>query len=150
MVACKKCAGEDVVKNGIVRGKQRWRCAGCGINFTAGDGRTKPNAAAKRAFAVLLYSLGKGSYGFIAKLFGVTPAAVLKWIRQEAAAHPEPQVSGSIREMEFDEMWHFIGSKKTRSGLSKPWIVLRAEPWPGLSAVVMLGPSGGYTIKSNT
>ena len=39
----------------------------------------------------------------------------------------------TIKEMEFDEMWHFIGSKKTSSGLSKPWIVLQEELWHGCS-----------------
>ncbi len=47
----------------------------------------KPESAAKRDLAVILYSLGKTSYGFIAKLFGVTRAAVLnmtnpKWEAQ--------------------------------------------------------------------
>jgi transposase len=150
MERCKNCGQAQTVKNGAVRGKQRYKCKACGYNFVMGDGRADPNAAVKRAFAVILYSLGKGSYGFIAKLFGVTPPAVLKWIRQEAAMLQEPEVSGSIREMEFDEMWHFIHSKKTKNGSSKPWIVIQGEPSPGLSAVVMLQPSGGSTTKSNT
>ena len=29
-----------------------------------------------------------------------------------AEALPEPEAPGDIKEMEFDEMWHFIGSKK--------------------------------------
>jgi transposase len=150
MIGCKNCGVCRCVKNGIVRGKQRYKCKGCGYNFVLGDGRADPHAAVKRAFAVILYSVGKGSYGFIAKLFGVTPAAVLKWIRQEAAALQVPEISGSVREMEFDEMWHFIGSKKTRNGSSKPWIVLQGEPSPGLSAVVMLQPSDDSTTRSGT
>ncbi len=62
----------------------------------------------------------------------------------------EPQISSTIQEIEFDEMWHFIGSKKTKSGSSRPWIVLQGELLPGLQAVVMLQPSEGFTIKSNT
>jgi transposase len=147
MIICKYCNEGAIVKNGIVRGKQRYKCKGCGCNFVAGDGRKKPNAAIRRAFAVILYGLGKGSYGFIAKLFGVTPAAVLKWVRQEAASLPEPEVSGAIREMEFDEMWHFIGSKKTSVGLSRRWIVLQGELSPGLQVVVMLQPSEGFTTR---
>jgi hypothetical protein len=110
----------------------------------------KAETAVKRAFAVILYALGKSSYGFIAKLFGVTPPAVQKWLQREADLLDAPEIPGTIREMEFDEMWHFIGSKKTKSGSSKPWIVLQSEPWPGLSAVVMLQPSSGSTRKSNT
>ena len=147
MRTCKQCQKSSAVKNGLVRQKQRYKCKECGYNFVEGDLRVKPDTAVKRAFAVILYSLGKGSFHFIAKLFGVTPPAVLKWIRQEAAGLDAPEVYGSIREMEFDEMWHFIGSKKTKNGSSRPWIVLAGEPSPGLSAVVMLQRSGGSTTK---
>ncbi len=150
MARCKNCHGAETVKNGCVRHKQRYQCKACGYNFVVGDDRMKAETAVKRAFAVILYALGKSSYGFIAKLFGVTPPAVQKWLQHEADLLDEPEIPGAICEMEFDEMWHFIGSKKTKSGLSKPWIVLQSEPWPGCSAVVMLQPSSGSTRKSNT
>ena len=149
MLSCKNCEEKQVVKNGIVRQQQRYRCKSCGYNFVLGDKRVKMETAVKRAFAVILYALGKSSYGFIAKLFGVTPPAVQKWLKQEAEILKEPEISAEIREMEFDEMWHFVGSKKTKNGLSKPWIVLHGELWPGLSAVVMLQPSSGSTTRSN-
>ena len=147
---CKRCHQTLIVKNGKVRGKQRYLCKNCGCNFVAGDGRVKQETAIKRAFAVLLYSLGKASYGFLAKLFDVTPAAVQKWLEREADRLPEPEIASTIHEIEFDEMWHFVGSKKPNNGSSKPWIVLQAEPSPGLSAIVMLQHSGDSTIKSST
>jgi hypothetical protein len=150
MNRCKQCDGKDFVKNGFVRGQQRYRCKSCGLNFVVGDKRVKEDTAIKRAFAVILYSLGKSSYGFIAKLFGVTRPAVQKWLRREADLLGTPEIPATIEEMEFDEMWHFIGSKKTNSGSSRPWIVLHGELSPGFSAVVMLQPSSGSTTKSNT
>jgi transposase len=147
MICCKLCEGKAVVKNGKVRNSQRYKCKSCGYNFIEGDQRIKSDTALKRAFAVILYALGKSSYGFIARLFGVTPPAVQKWLKQEAALLDVPYISGEIKEMEFDEMWHFIGSKKTKNGSSKRWIVLHAEPLPGLSAVVMLQPSEDFTTK---
>jgi transposase len=147
---CKHCDSKDVVKNGCVRAQQRYKCKSCGFNFVAGDKRIKADTAIKRAFAVILYSLGKSSYGFIAKLFDVTPPAVQKWLKREAALLAEPEVPATITEMEFDEMWHFIVSKKTKNGSSKRWIVLHGELLPGLSGVVMLQPSGGSTTRSNT
>ena len=150
MNRCKQCEGKEFVKNGRVRGQQRYRCKNCGLNFVAGDKRLKEDTAIKRAFAVILYSLGKSSYGFIAKLFGVTRPAVQKWLRREADMLPELKIPAAIEEMEFDEMWHFIGSKKTNSGSSRPWIVLHGELSPGFSAVVMLQPSSGSTTKSST
>jgi hypothetical protein len=95
-----------------VREQQRYRCKSCGLNFVVGDKRVKEDTAIKRAFAVILYSLGKSSYGFIAKLFGVTRPAVQKWLKREADLLGEPVIPATIEEMEFDEMWHFIGSKK--------------------------------------
>lgn len=150
MNRCKQCEGKEFVKNGHVRGQQRYRCKNCGLNFVAGDKRVKEDTAVRRAFAVILYSLGKSSYGFIAKLFGVTRPAVQKWLRREADMLPELKISAAIEEMEFDEMWHFIGSKKTNSGSSRPWIVLHGELSPGFSAVVMLQPSSGSMTKSST
>ncbi len=111
MARCKNCHGATTVKNGCVR---RYQCKACGYNFVAGDDRMKAETAVKRAFAVILYALGKSSYGFIAKLFGVTPPAVQKWLQREADLLDEPEIPGTIREMEFDEMWHFIGSKKQK------------------------------------
>jgi transposase-like protein len=150
MNRCKQCDGKDFVKNGFVRGQQRYRCKSCGLNFVVGDKRVKEDTAIKRAFAVILYSLGKSSYGFIAKLLGVTRPAVQKWLRRETDLLGTPEIPATIEEMEFDEMWHFIGSKKTNSGSSRPWIVLHGELSPGFSAVVMLQPSSGSTTKSNT
>src|SRR3954468_4996594 len=31
---CKRCGSEEHVKNGLMRGQQRYLCKGCGLNFT--------------------------------------------------------------------------------------------------------------------
>jgi len=77
----------------------------------------------KKALAVILYSLGKASFNMLGKIFGHSPSLLYRWIVEEMAKLPEPAVAGDIKEMEFDEMWHFIGSKNTKSGLSRRWIV---------------------------
>jgi len=141
MTQCKRCQSELTIKNGIVRGKPRHKCKACDYNFTIGDGRVKENLIVKKALATILYSLAKASFGMLGKIFGVNRSLTYRWIRDEAEKLPEPIVSGEISEMEFDEMWHFIGSKKTKNGSSKRWIVARGELWPGLSAVVILQPS---------
>ncbi len=43
-VCCKRCGASDHVKNGIVRGLQRYRCLSCGCNFTMTPPRGKPPA----------------------------------------------------------------------------------------------------------
>lgn len=147
MTQCKRCQSGLTIKNGVVRGKLRYRCKVCGYNFTEGDGRVNENLIVKKALATILYALGKASFGMLGKIFGVSRSLTYRWIRDEAEKLPEPVISGEISEMEFDEMWHFVGSKKTKNGLSKPWIVARGELWPGLSAVVMLQLSNASTTK---
>lgn len=147
MATCKHCGFEESVKHGLVRGKQRYRCKRCGLDYVEGDGRVKENLVAKKAMAVVLYSLAKVSFSMLGKIFGVSRSLAYRWIREAGEALPEPEVSGDIKEMEFDEMWHFIGSKKTSSGSSRPWIVAQGEPWPGLQVVVILKHSGGSMTK---
>ncbi len=111
---CKKCEGKSIVKNGKVRGHQRYKCKECGLNFIPQDKRTNSKIAAKKALCVLLYSLGKASFNILGKIFGHSPALIYRWVRKEMSALPDPKVSGDIKEMEFDEMWHFVGQKKQK------------------------------------
>ncbi len=83
-----------------------------------GDARKKESLKVKKALAVILYLLGKASFGFLAKLFGVSCSLTYRWIKEEAESLPEPVISNEIKEIEFDEIWHFIQSKK-----NKKWII---------------------------
>lgn len=147
MRKCKKCEGKRIVKNGKVRGHQRYKCKECGLNFIPQDKRTNSKIVAKKALCVLLYSLGKASFNMLGKIFGHSPALIYRWVRKEMSALPDPKVSGDIKEMEFDEMWHFVGQKKTKSGSSRPWIVAQGELLPGSSVIVMLQPLKNSTTK---
>ena len=81
----------------------------------------------------------------IARLLNVSSVAVYKWIRNAAEQLPEPLVNANLKEVEFDEMWHFLQSKKTNFGSGKRWIVVAVEPLPGCSAIVMLPLSKNFT-----
>ena len=147
MVKCKNCESGCIVKNGKTREKQRYRCKECGYNFVEGDGRTNEKIAAKKAMCVLLYSLSKASYSMLAKIFDTWPSLVYRWIKEAGAKLPDQEVSGQISQMEFDEMWHFIGNKKTNFGSSKLLTVAHGELLPGCSAIVILQPSVDSTAK---
>jgi transposase len=101
--------------NGKVRFLQRFKCKKCGYNFVIGDKREKLSPAA-RSLAILLYGRGKASYGFIAKLFKISSVGVMKLIKREADKMPAPVIDDSIKEVSFDEMWHFVEQKKTSYG----------------------------------
>jgi transposase len=147
MIPCKNCHQTHTVKNGYVRNKQRYQCHGCGYNFVEGDARHKHETELKKAFSIILYSLGKSSFGFLGKLFGVSRTTTYDWIRQTATTIDEPTIRDDIHAIDFDEMGHFLQSQKARSGLSTPWIMAQGEPWPGYSVVVMRQPSNACMIK---
>ncbi len=113
---CPKCQSIEVVKNGKIQGKQRYKCKSCSLQFTRLTPRGRP--AQEKAMAVTLYTLGL-SIRAIARLIGVSPTAVLKWIKTFAKTHYEKPAPGDAIIVELDEMWHYLGSKKTSYGSGK-------------------------------
>src|SRR5918912_3497932 len=110
---CKRCGSEEYVKNGLMRGKQRFLCKACGLNFTDTPAPGKP--LAMKAAAVLLYVSGL-SMNRTAKLLGVSTPTVQAWLEQFAqiyAQKPEPE--GRAVVIELDEMWHYL--KKVRAAV---------------------------------
>ncbi len=145
-ISCKRCAGAAFVKNGTVRGHQRYRCKACGCNFTATPERGKP--VAMKALAVLLYGLGNASQGMIARLLGVSHVAVYRWVRAAGETAPAPSAEASGGIVQIDEMWHFVDGKKTRFGCGGPLTLWHGEPWPGSWVGVMTRPAGGCSSGS--
>ena len=138
---CKRCGSGKFVCNGRTRGKQRYLCKDCRYNFVENDERAKTSEVdiVKRSLAVLLYSMCKASYNFLGrKLFKVSPTTIMNWVKKYADSVELPELSGDIKEIEFDEMWHFIKSKKTKDGYSKRLIVGEGKLSPTLSAIVIL------------
>ncbi|WP_339052233.1 hypothetical protein [Candidatus Lariskella endosymbiont of Epinotia ramella] len=147
MVCCKGCGSDSFIKNGIVRGVQRYKCRSCLLNFVEGDLRKKPQTAVKKALCVMLYSLGKASFSMLGRILGHSPSIIYRWLVEAMNKTQEPIISSDIMEMEFDEMWHFIGSKKTSFGSSRRLIVAQGELLHGLQAIVILQHSKSSTTK---
>src|SRR3954449_1153633 len=103
---CKGCGGEEHVRNGFMRGKQRYRCEACGLNFTDTPPRGMPLRV--KVEAVLLYLSGL-SMNRTAKLLGVSTPSVQAWIERFAEVHArKPEPEGRAVVVELDEMWHFL------------------------------------------
>lgn len=114
---CKKCGSEKHVKAGFIQGEQRYLCKDCGCKYVPTRHHGKPEK--DKLLAVWLYLHGL-SFRTIAKLFKVTPKAICDWVKiyaKENYTKPEPQGEAVI--VELDEMWHFLKSKKTKSGYGK-------------------------------
>src|SRR3954462_13843602 len=132
---CKRCGSEDHVKNGLMRGQQRYLCKGCGLNFTDTPPRGKPLAL--KVAAVLLYVSGL-SMNRPAQLLGVSAPTIQAWLEQFAAAYAhKPEPEGRAVVIELDEMWHFLKKSPNRSGSGKLGTVRPAVLLLGFWAAVM-------------
>jgi len=135
---CKRCGSEEHVKNGLTRGKQRYLCKGCGLNFTDTPPRGKPLAL--KVAAVLLYVSGL-SMNRTAQLLGVSTPTIQVWLEQFAAAYAQkPEPDGRAVVIELDAMWHYVKKSPNRSGSGKLGIVLQGSWWTGNAAVVTKSP----------
>src|SRR3712207_1076901 len=113
---CKRCGGEEHVKNGFMKGLQRYRCKACGLNFTDTPPRGMPLPI--KLTAVLLYVSGL-SMNRTAKMLGVSTPRVMTWIEQFAKAYAQkPEPEGRAVVVELDEMGHYL---KKSNKLWKAW-----------------------------
>ena len=71
MLACKKCNSQWFIKNGIVAGKQRYKCKNCNATFREGDNRTNEKIIAPKALCILLYAIAKGSFRMLGRILNV-------------------------------------------------------------------------------
>jgi transposase-like protein len=131
---CKRCGAEEHVKNGLMRGKQRYLCKACGLNFTDTPPRGMP--LAMKVTAVLLYVSGL-SMNRTAKLLGVSTPTVMTWIERFAEVYAQkPEPEGHAVVVELDEMWHFLKKSGTSSGSGRLGIALQTGSSTGNWGVV--------------
>ena len=131
---CKRCGSGEHVKNGLMRGRQRYRCEACGLNFTDTPPRGMPLRL--KVGAVLLHLSGL-SMNRTAKLLGVSTPTVQAWIERFAEVYAQkPEPEGRAVVVELDEMWHCLKKSRTSSGSGRLGIVLRDGSSIGSWAVV--------------
>jgi len=141
----KKCSSHSYVKSGHIRGLQRYRCKGCGCQFT----QTAPRGVSPvlKNLAVLLYAYCGVSMLGIARLFKVSDVAVLKWIRKASGDIALPKTAAEI--VQIDELWHFVNGKKTLYGSGAPLMGYRVTLLDG-SWVIVAMPAFKSLFKTLT
>jgi transposase-like protein len=125
METCKYCSSGLLVKNGRVRGLQRYRCNSCGKNQVLGDKRLKyDNKTRYLALAMYLNSVGFRSIG---RVLNVPFQLVHQWVRkagdlveEEAAKRPNP--SREIAILEMDELYTYVQKNSGKSEYGLLWI----------------------------
>ena len=111
---CPRCKSSDSTKNGIVGGRQRYRCSRCGYNYTVEKKSTAyPESVKKQALQLYLEGLGFRSIG---RFLNVSHVTVQNWIKQFGSELEELKSQNEVSIVELDEMHTYIGNKKTTAG----------------------------------
>jgi transposase-like protein len=108
---CPRCKSSDHKKNGIVCGRQRYKCHDCGYNYSVEIKSTASSTFVKRQ-ALKLYLEGLG-FRSIGRFLGVSHVSVQKWIKKFGQELDELKNENKISIVELDEMNIYIGNKKT-------------------------------------
>ena len=114
-MTCPKCIASEKIKNGIIRGLQRYKCKSCGFNFSVERHSNEyPKSTRRKALQLYLEGLGLRSIG---RALGVSNVSVLNWIRKFGEEVKTLQSeSNEIEMVELDEMHSYIRNKKTTVG----------------------------------
>ena len=114
---CPKCESSDIVKNGMTQaGKQKYYCKSCDSYGTLD---LEERYSAERKAEILRAYQERSSLRGLSRTFGVARQTVSKWLVEESEALPDdlPLVEAKPDDiLELDELWSFVGSKKTNVG----------------------------------
>jgi transposase-like protein len=110
---CPKCNSGKHVKDGIVKGKQRYFCKECKYQYTVKH-LGKPIELKKAALYLYLEGLGFRS---IERFLKVSNVSVMNWIKGFGKEIESlRKTDGTIEIVEMDELHTYIGLKKTTFG----------------------------------
>jgi len=127
---CSKCNSEKKVKNGFVKGRQRYRCKDCGNNYSV-EQKSTAKLPSERRLGLMMYLEGLG-FNSIGRLLGVSHVAVIKWIKKYGNQLSEVKNDKPVEVVELDEMHSYIMSKKTIVGYGLQLIEEENDTWISL------------------
>ncbi|MBP9742584.1 MAG: IS1 family transposase [Burkholderiales bacterium] len=113
-MGCPKCNGVNIIKDGIVKNKQRYLCKLCNYRYTVFQHSTSKSADIKRQ-ALELYLEGL-NFRAIGRFLRVSHVAVYNWIKSFVENLDDPKYNSPVKIIELDEMHSYIGSKKNITG----------------------------------
>ncbi len=111
-ISCPKCQNHDVVKSGVVKGRQRYNCKKCNYYFTVfKDGKNiDPYYVIK---ALQLYIEGV-SLREIERLIGVSHVSVINWVKKYKIQAPENiEYRPTYKVLKHSELIEFMSNKET-------------------------------------
>jgi transposase-like protein len=109
-IACPKCQSEVLIKSGVVKGRQRYRCKNCNYSFTVlKEGKQiDPYYVIK---ALQLYIEGV-TYREIERILGISHVTVMNWVKKYSIKMPENNdYHPTYKVLTHAELLDFLGDK---------------------------------------
>ena len=111
---CPRCGSEKHCKDGIVKGRQRFKCKQCNYHYTVEQKSDVKSIDTKRlSFEMYLEGVGFRSIGRILK---ISYGTVFQWIKKWGENSEIPKRNEAIEVVELDEMHTYVSQKKTTDG----------------------------------
>ncbi len=146
MAICPKCSSEKCVKDGIINGRQRYRCKSCNFRHTVQHHGKNPDVK-RQALELYLEGLGFRSIG---RFLRCSHVAVYNWIKSFGEAAKELRSDSALKVVEMDEMHTYISSKKTTAGYGLLLIDMEKDSSTAYWATVTQQPVNNCGMSSKT
>ena len=88
---CPKCQSTDTIKNGTVRGVQRFKCKNCKYNFVLTDKRTTKELTILKALSTLINALGDIPYDELEELLNRDRSQLHRWNKASEMREHRPK-----------------------------------------------------------
>ena len=111
---CPRCKSGCHIKDGIVHGRQRYKCKDCLYRYTV-ERKSDVKTAATKRLALSMYLEGLG-FRSIGRVLQISYGTVYAWVKEWGSKVSLPRRGTPIEIVELDEMHTYVGQKKTTVG----------------------------------
>jgi transposase-like protein len=133
---CPKCGSDLRVKNGFMKSLQRYKCKGCGCNYTKSDKQGYPANVKREAVRYYLEGLG---FRRIERLLGISYTTVYYWVKELGQVIKEKyskEQGKRVDVLEFDELCTWVKKNEIRLGSGRVLKEIPKKYWPVILGIV--------------
>lgn len=112
---CPNCQGDKIIKSGIIKDRQRYKCKSCNYFFTVNKlGKNIDNYYVSKAIQLYIEGL---SYREIERILGVSHVSVINWVKKYNIKRPEQtNYHPSYKILSSEELSKFFTRPENISG----------------------------------
>lgn len=111
-IACPKCKSEALIKSGVVKGRQRFRCKQCNYSFTVlKEGKNIDPYYVIKALQLFIEGV---TFREIERILGVSHVSVMNWVKKYNIKAPENyEYRPTYKVLTHNELVDFFSNKES-------------------------------------